>query len=253
MKCLQIHKMRESTSFHISEEKYMTRISFDWTSRPPVWQLIYVCILGLSALIIWYQYVARPPPYLRMFSSWKMVTINTTDLNSAPTKTAVFIKFLIKISFLPFSLDDNRKKIRFKFLSRKTLIYLTIYCGGFILLQLFFKFTLDGDTTEKISARNKLETFSVFSPSVCCLAIMFPLILSNGLNNLNIQLVWDRNMPFPTHGGKTIISYFGTVGGSNAAILGYFLSLDLQYQAFLMFAIFSLLGERELIIVNIIR
>ena len=97
--------MRESTSFHISEEKYMTRISFDWTSRPPVWQLIYVCILGLSALIIWYQYVARPPPYLRMFSSWKMVTINTTDLNSAPTKTAVFIKFLIKIAFLPFSLD----------------------------------------------------------------------------------------------------------------------------------------------------
>ena len=110
MKCLQIHKMRESTSFHISEEKYMTRISFDWTSRPPVWQLIYVCILGLSALIIWYQYVARPPPYLRMFSSWKMVTINTTDLNSAPTKTAVFIKFLIKIAFLPFSLDDLRQE-----------------------------------------------------------------------------------------------------------------------------------------------
>ena len=208
-------------------------------------QRIFVCTLGLSALIIRYQYLVRPPPCPGLFSSYKMVQINTSDFNSAPTKTSVFIKFLIKIAFLPLTLEENRRKIQFKFFSLKTLIYLTIYCGGFLLQNLFFLFILDKDTMEKISARNKLETFSVFSCTVCGLAIIFPLLLSRGLNNLNIQLVWDQDLPFPTHGWKTILFYFGAVSGGNAAILGYLLSLQLQSQAFVKFLMLSCLGERE--------
>ena len=182
-----------------------------------------------------------------------MVQINTSDFNSAPTKTSVFIKFLIKISFLPLTLEENGRKIKFKFISLKTLIYLTIYGGGFILLHIFSIFVFDRDIVEKIFARNKLETFSVFSSSLCSLAIIFPLILSRGLNKLNISLVWDQHLPFPTHGGKTILFYFGAVGGGNAALLGYLLSLEIQSPAFIKFEIFSCLGERDLIILNTIR
>ena len=142
-------------------------------------------------------------------------------------------------------MEENCRKIKFKFVSLKTLIYLTIYGGGFILLHLFFIFGLNRDILEKIIARNKLETFSVFSSSVCSLAIIFPLILSSGLNNLNISLVWDQHLPFPAHGGKTILFYFGAVCGGNAAMLGYLLSLEIQSQAFIQFEIFSFLGERE--------
>ena len=71
---------------------------------------------------------------------------------------------------------------------------------------------------------------------------------ARGLNNLNLGLVWDQDMPFPAHGGKTILSYFGIVSGGGAAMLGYNLSLDIQSQSLINFQIFSNSGERELII-----
>ena len=128
-----------------------------------------------------------------------MVKVNTLDFQSSPTKTSVFVKFLIKISFLPITLNEDQRRIRFQFASLKTLIYLIIYTGGFILLNLSSAFIIDSETLEKISARNKLETFSVFSGGVCSLAIIFPLILSRGLDNLDTRLVWDQGSVLHSH------------------------------------------------------
>ena len=51
------------------------------------------------------------------------------------TKTSVFIKFLIRICFLPLNIDEETETLSFKFLSLKSLLYVVLYIGPNILIN----------------------------------------------------------------------------------------------------------------------
>ena len=160
----------------------------------------------------------------------KMVKINTVEfrkqLKSRQTKTSVFIKFLIKICFLPITSDDG--VLRFRFLSKKTLAHVVIYWGLFLLLlSVYSSFIMDHTVLSKILEQNSLEIFSIMSGFVCNISILFPLLLSRGLNNMDIGMVWNDRMPFPKHGVSAIVTQFVVVAGFFGAFWGYISPLDI--------------------------
>ena len=161
-----------------------------------------------------------------------MVKINTAEfrkqLNSRPTKTSVFIKFLVKICFLPITLDEAEGVIRFKLISKKTLTHVAIYGGLYLLITSIDASILMGeDILPKIAQQNKLDTFSLISLWVTNISIIFPLLLSIGLNKMDIRMVWNERLPFPKHGVTAIVSHFLAVMGFFAAAMGYVTALEI--------------------------
>ena len=53
-------------------------------------------------------------------------------------------------------------------------------------------------------------------------SLIFPLILAKGLNNVSTKMVLNEQLPFPKHGIKSIISFFGTITGTVAAMMAFF-------------------------------
>ena len=176
-----------------------------------------------------------------------MVKINTAEfrkqLNSRPTKTSVFIKFLIKICFLPINLDEG--VIRFKLLSKKTLVHVVIYWGLYLLItSLDMSILTDDDVMSKIAEQNKLDTFSLLSLWVTNISILFPLFLCRGLNNMEIRMVWTEGLPFPKHGVTTILSHFMVVIGFFGATWAYITSLGIPGDTRDKLASVALLGRK---------
>ena len=89
---------------------------------------------------------------------------------------------------------------------------------------------LGPDAFSKISGLNALETYSMFSNNIFYMAFIFPLLLAKSLSMINIKMVWNEQLPFPKHGDKTIISYFGAVAGTLAALLGFLLQMNVPLQ-----------------------
>ena len=160
--------------------------------------------------------------------------------HSSPTKTAAFVKFLIKICFLPIAFKKDEGKIRFKFMSRKSLVFFIIYFGSFVIMTISLKYIVGDDFFEIIKEKNILETLSVGSNSISGVAIIFPLLLARGLDNMDVGWVSSDLLPFPKHGRKTICSYFGSSFGSNIAMLGYLLQLGQPYEFTLRIVTYSI-------------
>ena len=159
------------------------------------------------------------------------------------SKTSVFLKFLIKICFLPITFEENERKIRFKWISRKTLSYVVIYCGGYVLFS-FGANIVDTEALRKISEMNVIETLTISAGgSIAMVAITFPLILGRQLNNIDINMIWDEQLPFPRHGLKTIFSSVGLNLGTNVGMFGMFLRFNYSLQSILKVQSVLLLGN----------
>ena len=172
--------------------------------------------------------------YLFVWRSRNMVKINTEteqfkkQFLSSQSKMSVFIRFLVKISFLPVKMEENGK-IRFKLISNRALIYLLFYCGLYILITLISTmFNFDQNFLKKIHQQNILETLSVSSIGVCGFSMMFPLLLARSLNNLDTRLVFHDRLPFPRHGLKILISYFCLLTGSFTAMVCYLIHFGME-------------------------
>ena len=163
-----------------------------------------------------------------------MVKINTAEfrkqLNSRPTKTSVFIKFLIKICFLPITLEEAEGVVRFKLLSKKTLAHVLIYWGLYLLMSISLSVLSIGKALSIIAEQNILETFSIAAGNISTVAFIFPLLLSRGLDNMDIRMVWNERLPFPKHGVKAIVSHFLVVIGYFAAFWGYLTPLNIPLE-----------------------
>ena len=158
-----------------------------------------------------------------------MVKINTSDLGYSHTKTSVFIKIIIRICFLPITIEDDRR-ISFKLMSKKTLAFGIIYFGCYFIISFFSIYCLGSEMMTKISEQNKIETFSVFSSSISTVSLIFPLVLAKALDQEYFQNFYDDQLTFPKQGIKTIIAFFGFIIGSVLAVSGYIMHLDMPIQ-----------------------
>ena len=164
-----------------------------------------------------------------------MVKINTVEsgkqLSSRPTKTSFFIKFLIKICFLPITLDDGM--IRFKLVSKKTMAHVGIYWGLLlIIMTIYSAYFMDDTVMSKILEQNGLEIFSIMSGLVANISVLFPILLAKGLNNMDLRLVWKERMPFPKYGVIVILAQFLIVIGFFGAFWGYLTPMDIPVDTF---------------------
>ena len=119
------------------------------------------------------------------------------QLKSKNSKTSVFLKFLIRICFLPITFDENEGKIRFKWISLKTLLHVVIYCVSYVLCCFALNF-VDKDIVRRIAELNVIEAMSISAGgTISVVAITFPLILGTQLNHMDIKMVWDEQLSFP--------------------------------------------------------
>ena len=86
---------------------------------------------------------------------------------------------------------------------------------------------MEDNVRSKIAEQNKLDTFSLIACWITNISIVFPLLLSRELNNMDVRLVWNERMPFPKHGVTAIVTHFLFVVGFFAAYLGYISPLDI--------------------------
>ena len=90
------------------------------------------------------------------------------------TKTSVFIKVLIKIGFLPISIDKLTDTITFKFLSLKTLVYIVMYIGPNILINVLWFWSPDA-ISQFNTKQNLLEVASGWFTMISGLCLLLPL------------------------------------------------------------------------------
>ena len=170
-----------------------------------------------------------------------MEKLETSDRDSPVSKTSVFIRILIRTCFLPITIEEDGRRLIFRFLSWKTLAYVIIYGGCYSLISLLSLSVIDSEILTKISQENTIETSSVFSSSISCVSLLFPLILARGLDQVDLHQVWDGQLTFPRHGVKTIISYIWFILGALTALSDYLMHLGFPSQDILKLVSSSIL------------
>ena len=89
---------------------------------------------------------------------------------------------------------------------------------------------MDGKVLAKIAEQNIMETFSIAAGNISNVAFIFPLLLSRGLDKMDIGMVWNERLPFPKHGVKIIVSHFLVVIGYFSAFWGYITPLNIPLE-----------------------
>ena len=179
-------------------------------------------------------------------------------MTPSPTKTSIVIRFLIKVCFLPITLEENKQRIGFRLISWRSLAYVIIYIGlgtfllfspGLLLLLLpaegrkLMNSTTHEEKFTQFRAGNVLEKFTPYFNQLTHISFIFPLILAKGLNNINTKIVWNERLPFPKHGIKSIISYFGSITGTLISMITFFLQYDVPPQNCAISLIVTLSGK----------
>ena len=90
------------------------------------------------------------------------------------TKTSTFIKVLIKICFLPISLDMPTESITFKLLSLKTLVYIVMYIGPNIFINVLWFWSPDA-VNQFNTKQNFIEVASGWFTMISSLCLLLPL------------------------------------------------------------------------------
>ena len=149
--------------------------------------------------------------------------------SSPPSKISAFVQFLVKIRYLPVTVNKEERKIRFRLMSTRTWTHIGLYLVSYTLWSTFYMVYLwDPEAVEKISEKNIIEKISTNSGTASVMALFFPLVLARGLDNVDLEAFWDQQLPFPQHGIKTLLSYLWMLTGSGVAKLGYILQFDLS-------------------------
>ena len=90
------------------------------------------------------------------------------------TKTSVFINVLIKICFLPISVNKLTETITFKFLSVRTLVYIVMYIGPNILINILW-FWSPNAINQFNTNQNFIEVASGWFTMISGLCLILPL------------------------------------------------------------------------------
>ena len=90
------------------------------------------------------------------------------------TKTSVFINVLIKICFLPISVNKLTETITFKFLSVRTLVYIVMYIGPNILINILW-FWSPNAINQFNTNQNFIEVASGWFTMISGLCLLLPL------------------------------------------------------------------------------
>ena len=127
-----------------------------------------------------------------------------SEPQSKLTKTSLFLKFLINICFLPITFKENDGTVRFKWMSRKTLVHIFIYGGGYVFCCILVHL-VDKDIMEKISEQNVIESLSISSGSITIVAIIFPLVLGAQFHQTDLKMLWAEQLSFPKQGLRGVV------------------------------------------------
>ena len=87
------------------------------------------------------------------------------------TKTSIFLKFLIKICFLPVTIDRETETLTFRFLSIKSFLYVLLYIGPSILINFLWSSNAVKEFNTKQTA---LEVASGWLSLFSGLCLLFP-------------------------------------------------------------------------------
>ena len=104
----------------------------------------------------------------------KIFNVRRSPNEEKQTKTSVFINVLIKICFLPISLDKLTETITFKFLSVKTLVYIMMYIGPNILINILW-FWSPNAINQFNTNQNFIEVASGWFTMISGLCLILPL------------------------------------------------------------------------------
>ena len=146
--------------------------------------------------------------------------------NEKKMATPKFIKFLIKINFLPIKM--NKEKIFFKVQSKRFIIHFIIYWIPLI-LSFFYFWTMSAvnGLIDKMSRVSTFaEEFATYSTVAIVAAIFIPTKIAAGLNNQPLNLILNPAIRFPRHGAWTLASFLMMFIGSNIHMAGLLLQLD---------------------------
>ena len=209
-----------------------------------MYQFYLVCPLVLQQIFAQHSHpTVNIVLYVQFFISPPLLDMKISPQQQLKsTKTSLFLKFLIKICFLPITFEENDGTIRFKWISIKTLAHMFIYCGGFVFCCIFVHF-VDTDMIKRISQQNVIESLSISSGSITVVAIIFPLILGRQFNQTDMSMVWDEKLAFPKQGLRTIFSAVGQNIGTNVGIMGFFLQFDLSWKTLFKIQLILFLGN----------
>ena len=164
-------------------------------------------------------------------STMRVNTVEMRKSSPPPTKLSTFLKFLVKIRFLPVTISEDEGKMRFRFMSRRTLEHIVLYLVSWTLWTTFyFIYLWDEAEVKKLQEAKTtsfIEKFCAHSSGGGGLTALFPLLLARGLDNVHLDAVWDHQISFPKHGLKTISCFLWILVGSCLGQLGYLLQFDL--------------------------
>ena len=129
------------------------------------------------------------------------------------TKTSLFIRFLLKICFIPLKTRDD--VLVFKFFSLKTLMFGILYVGSYFAFA--FVSEQHGDPPEFSDINNFSKIVANISLGVTTFFIAYPLSLAIGMNNLEKDFLLNKRYTW-AKGGRNLM-----IGGI-INIIGYFLN-----------------------------
>ena len=170
-----------------------------------------------------------------------------TNLNKM-SKLSLLVKFLLKVRFIPIRINNNEPKVAFKLCSTVTLTFIAIYWGSIFLLvgvnQLIVHQIWDY-IMEYMNKKNMIDMVSImiynflFNTLYIC-----PLFLGHAFPSV-ATIALDKDLKWPRHGTKHILSVVLCAVGSGAANASVFHEIfegeNVPGQSFIPFCIIPII------------
>ena len=120
------------------------------------------------------------------------------------TWTATFLEFLVKTTFLPISIKEE--KIEFKIFSLKTVVHLLVSLSYFIISYiLILKFASTGFFKMFAGAGSYVLVSVVLMTMSMLTGLFIPILLSAGLTSLSPETILRNDLRFPKKAYRIII------------------------------------------------
>ena len=162
-----------------------------------------------------------------------------TDMNETKrdkSKTTIFLRSLIKIFFIPITIDPVRNEIHFRFWSKPTILHIILYWIPFLAIEMFALYLakVSGLTDHIESNSSTIEMYSKWIQNIIQLAMFFPLMICYQIAKKKLSA--DLFLGYaccPGHSWYNCLSIFLQFFGSLAHMIYFAHSCDLEYNMYI--------------------
>ena len=123
--------------------------------------------------------------------------------------TSKFMHMLMKVGFLPLTVDEREDKVKFKLWSKSTMFHILILSMYFGVIFLYATMFSAANLFDKIRTQlTTIETTSLWGSCLSHLSITFPIIIAKGLSSASTpaSLLLNPTLKFPKHAKSTIVA-----------------------------------------------